>query len=99
MITNKNTKFIKYPIEGLNIKKYINPNSPYIDKCKYNLFGVNIHQSMGGSNNINFGHYTSCIKNRYDYKWYIFDDNKVNIAKMNDIVNKNSYLLFYLREN
>ena len=39
MITSKNTRLIDYPIENLDISKYINKNSPYIDKCKYNLFG------------------------------------------------------------
>ena len=99
MITSKNTQFIKYPIEKLDISKYINPNSPYVDKSKYNLFGVNIHKSIGGSNNANFGHYISCVKNRFDNKWYIFDDNNVHVANIDDIVNSNSYLLFYLREN
>lgn len=99
MITSKNTKFIKYPIEELDISKYINPNSPHIDKCKYNLFGVNIHYSMGGMHSINFGHYTSCVKNRYDNKWYNFDDNSVNEVGINQIINNNSYLLFYLRTN
>ena len=99
MITGKNTKLIKYPIEGLDLTKFINPNSPYINKCKYNLFGVNIHKSIGGCNNINFGHYISCVKNRYDNKWYIFDDNNTYPATLNDIINPNSYLLFYLREN
>ena len=99
MLTSKNTKFIKYPIENLDISKYINPNSPYINKCKYNLFGVNIHKSIGGMNNINFGHYISCVKNRYNNKWYIFDDNHTYEANIDDIVNSNSYLLFYLRSN
>ena len=99
MITSKNTKLIKYPIEELDISKNVNPNSPYIDKCKYNLFGVNIHKSMGGVNNINYGHYISCVKNRYDNKWYIFDDSHTREANINDIINPNSYLLFYLRTN
>ena len=99
MLTSKNTKLIKYPIEDLDISKYINPNSPYINKCKYNLFGVNIHKSIGGMNNINFGHYISCVKNRFNNKWYIFDDNCVHEASIDDIINSNSYLLFYLRTN
>ena len=99
MVTSKNTKFINYPVENLDISNYINPNSPYINKCKYNLFGVNIHKSIGNRNNINFGHYISCVKNRYNNKWYIFDDNSVNEANIDDIINSNSYLLFYLRVN
>jgi uncharacterized UBP type Zn finger protein len=50
-------------------------------------------------NNINFGHYISCVKNRYDNKWYIFDDNNVYNANIDNIINSNSYLLFYLRVN
>jgi ubiquitin C-terminal hydrolase len=99
MVTSKNNKFIRYPIEDLDISNYINPNSPYFDKCKYDLFGVNIHKSIGGLNNINFGHYISCVKNRFDNKWYTFDDNCVTKANIDNIINPNCYLLFYLRKN
>lgn len=99
MMTSKNTKFIKYPINDLNIEKYINPNSPFLSKCKYNLFAVNIHKSFSGVNSINFGHYISCVKNRFNNKWHIFDDNCVTEANINEIINSNSYLLFYLRQN
>ena len=91
-MTSKNTKFIKYPINDLNIEKYINPNSPFLGKCKYDLFAVNIHKSFSGVNSINFGHYVSCVKNRLNNKWHIFDDNCVTEANINQIINSNYFL-------
>lgn len=99
LLQAKNNKFIKYPIKNLNIKQYISPDSPHINNYNYNLFGVNIHKSLGLDNSINFGHYISCVKNRFDNKWYIFDDSNVRKADYNDIVNKDAYLLFYLRKD
>jgi ubiquitin carboxyl-terminal hydrolase 8 len=99
MITGKNNRFIDYPIQQLNLEKYINHTSPYKSKSIYNLFAVNTHHSMGSHNSLNFGHYTSTVKNRYDNEWYNFDDDNVSKATFNNIVNNNAYLLFYLREN
>lgn len=92
-ISNK----INYPINNLDISKYINPNSPDKDKCKYNLIGVNNH--LGGIS-CSYGHYISIVKNRYDNNWYKFDDD--NLQKVNyeeDVINKDAYLLFYYRNN
>jgi ubiquitin C-terminal hydrolase len=96
-ITNK----VDYPIINLDIKDYIYPESPFLNKSKYNLFGINLHQEFGFWGNINSGHYTSIVKNRYDNKWYLYNDNNniIKINNINQLKNKNAYLLFYLRTN
>jgi ubiquitin C-terminal hydrolase len=99
MISSKNTKYIKYPIYDLDLSEFINENSQYKSKCKYNLFAVNNHHTISGINTINSGHYTSTIKSRYDNEWYVYDDSNVSKAKMENIVSEKAYLLFYLREN
>lgn len=96
-ITNK----VDYPVINLDIKKYIDPDSPFSDKSKYNLFGINLHHEFGFFGNINSGHYTSIVKSRFDNKWYLYNDSN-NIVKVNtlsSLVNKDAYLLFYYRTN
>ena len=98
-INKKNTTKVNYPVKNLDIRKYISNDSPYINNTKYNLFAVNIH--LGFSSSINFGHYISLVKNRLDNKWYVFNDSN-NIIKVNSksfLINKDAYLLFYLRTN
>ena len=99
--TQKLFNMIDYPIENLDMSKYINQSSPFKEKYKYNLFAVNCHHSFGTFNTINFGHYTSSIKSRYDNKWYKFDDSQpiMELVNRNSIVNKDAYLLFYYRTN
>lgn len=94
-ISGKLTDMIEYPVENLDITKYINPISPDINKSKYNLYAVNCHRSLN-KKSIDFGHYTSIIKNRFDDKWYIADDSDdLEEVKIEDVVNTNAYMLFY----
>jgi len=98
--TQKLVNKINFPINNLNISDYIDQNSPDIDKCKYNLIGVNNHISLGGYLSCNYGHYTSAVKNRYDNKWYLFDDSTLTeLETEKQLVNNNAYLLFYYRNN
>ncbi len=94
IINQKINRMIEYPINNLDLTKYTN----YNHDCNYNLFGVNCHHSIGPFNSINFGHYTSNVINRFDNKWYTFDDSK-KIFEINadTIINKNAYMLFYIK--
>ena len=97
--TQKLNNLIEYPNE-LDIGKYVDMLSPdFNEKTKYNLFSVNCHHSLSGGliNTINYGHYTSLVRNRYDNKWYRFDDNSVSSIK--NTVDKNAYMLFYYLTN
>lgn len=90
---------IVYPIENLDIYNYFHPDSPYKTKSIYNLIGINIHYHISISvGMINAGHYVSIVKNKYNNKWYLFDDaKKVNEVDINQLQNRNAYLLFYYR--
>ena len=94
-VCGKNTKFVDYPLNKLDLTNYSNDT-----KNMYNLFAVNLHHPIGVFNSINFGHYTSVVKNRINNKWYHYDDDsKVEyINDVDDIVNNKAALLFYLRE-
>ena len=101
VISRKITNKVNYPIKDLDISSYISDVSPFKCKSKYNLFGINLHQEFGYTGNTNSGHYTSIIKNRYDNKWYLYNDssNVIPIKNKNKLQHQNAYLLFYYRTN
>lgn len=85
---SKNTSFIDYPVENLDITKYI--IGPQKGRAIYDLYGVVQH--FGG---LNGGHYTALAKNMG--RWYDFNDETVSYAEK--IVNSSAYLLFYKRKD
>ncbi len=101
VVTKKINTMIDYPINNFDISDYIDSISPYHDKSTYNLFAVNCHHSIGNGSSINFGHYTTKVKNRYDNKWYVFDDDKEleEVDDEDDLIAKSAYMLFYIRNN
>jgi ubiquitin carboxyl-terminal hydrolase 8 len=102
VITEKISNMIDYPITDLDISKYMNNmNIKNINNNNYNLYAVNNHHSIGSFNSINFGHYTTNVINRYDNKWYKFDDSNslVEITDEQKLISKNAYMLFYYRND
>ena len=97
----KITTNVDYPIKNLDLTKYIDPKSPFRNKCKYDLIGVNLHLSLGESENINAGHYISLIKNKNNHKWYVYNDSDEPeiITEADEIQTNDAYLLFYYRHN
>ena len=93
--TTKLNNMITYPINGLDINNYVHEYSNNKDAI-YDLVGVNLHKSIMG---INFGHYTNIAKNRFDNKWYYFDDSSpvINVKSKNEIIRNDAYLLFYYK--
>lgn len=88
IINQKINRMIEYPID-----LDINNN-------KYKLYGVNNHHSIGDFNSINFGHYTTNVINRFDNKWYTFDDAKPIVElDESDIITKDAYMLFYIKND
>lgn len=83
---------IIYPLE-LDLTDIINDKNEY----KYQLVGVNMH--LGYS--INHGHYISMIKLSTDNGWHVFNDESDvrTVDSINEIVNNNATILFYLRKN
>jgi ubiquitin carboxyl-terminal hydrolase 4/11/15 len=87
---------ITFPINGLDITKYIHPLSENKNNT-YDLFAINNHTNFNkfGFNGISFGHYYSYCKNEMDSKWYDYNDESVNEIDEKDIVTENAYILFY----
>lgn len=101
IINQKLNNNIIYPITNLDIYNYFDAASPYKNQSKYDLIGVNLHQSFGNSRNINNGHYTSIVKNIINNNWYLYNDsNPLNlIYTKEELQNPNAYLLFYYRHD
>ena len=89
----KNVTCINFPLDNLDMGKYICENGPDKDFSKYDLFAVSQHYGGTGG-----GHYTAICKN-YDGNWYNYDDSRVSSASPGDVVSSAAYVLFYRRKN
>lgn len=101
MRIQKITNNVTYPIKNLDLEKYFDPASPYKKSSKYDLIGINIHESMGLGNNINMGHYTSIIKNTINNNWHLYNDSHTvqRMINKDHLQQSNAYLLFYYRHD
>ena len=90
-----NTKidtFIEFPLNNLNMNKYlVGPKNTEMS-YKYDLIGINQHYGMSIG-----GHYVAICKNGEN--WYEFDDESVNEIEPNNFMNNKAYLLFYELQN
>lgn len=84
---------IDFPLDDLNITKYISDDKKDSNNYIYTLYAVNYH-----SGDINNGHYYSSCKNINDI-WYAFNDENVSKYHTNsNIITKDAYILFYYRK-
>lgn len=83
---------VKFPIEGLDMGKYILSKKEGEDLI-YDLYAVSNHfGSLGG------GHYTAYAKNADLNEWYNFNDSSVSkVTDTSEIVSSAAYTLFYVR--
>ena len=92
--TSKLENLVKFPIENLDMGKYIIYNEYNKSDNIYDLFAVGNH--FGG---LHGGHYIAYCKNFLDEKWYEFNDGYVEEIAHDKIVSSNAYVLFYKRKN
>ena len=85
---------VNFPIEGLDMGKYITYNEIETKDNIYDLFAVANH--FGG---LHGGHYIAYCKNNFENKWYEFNDSYVSEIDENKIVSKSAYVLFYKKRN
>lgn len=96
--TNSGAKInthIDYPLDNLDLTKYISKRKGDPNNYIYSLYAVNYH-----SGSMNGGHYWSACKN-IDENWYTFNDgdvSKINNLNLSQIVTPQSYILFYYRK-
>lgn len=84
----KYTGLIDFPVEGLNLAKYMEGYRS--QKYVYDLFGVGNHYGSCQG-----GHYTAFAK--HDGIWRVYDDSHVRPISPEEIVSPAAYCLFYRR--
>ena len=93
MLKSKVDDTVQFPIEGLDLTKYIlgpvDPDAPPV----YKLFGVSEHAGYTA----NSGHYTATVRNSVDGQWYRCNDSQVGVTSGEAAVTGGAYLLFYQR--
>ncbi len=87
MCSVKIGKNIEFPLEELDLKKYVDGYDKY--NALYECFAVINH--VGSTN---FGHYYAYCKNM-NGKWYEYDD--ADVTELKDIPSNNAYVIFYRR--
>ncbi len=89
-ITSKNNILVNFPIDDLNLEKYVyNPEKKI---CRYSLFAICNHIGL-----LNMGHYFSYCKN-IDNNWYKYDDDIISKINMNELISNKAYCLFYQKK-
>lgn len=81
---------VDYPIEDLNLDKFVISNENRKAKS-YRLYAMSNH-----SGTLDGGHYTALCRHFIFNKWFRFDD--TNVAEVNDLSilkSSSSYILFY----
>ncbi len=85
---------VNFPIEGLDMGKYLIFNEIKTDDNIYDLFAVANH--FGG---LHGGHYIAYCKNQIENKWFEFNDSYVSEIDESRIVSSSAYVLFYKKRN
>ena len=86
---SKNSDLIDFPLEGLDMEKYLlDPSSG--EQTVYDLYGISNHMgSLYG------GHYTANCRNSVNGNWYNFNDSSVSKTSEGSLVSAAAYVLFY----
>lgn len=67
---------VDYPTKNLDLSKFVTDQGLLKNmgiETKYNLHGTINHYG-----NITFGHYKAFLKNSFENKWYIYDDEVIS---------------------
>ncbi|CAF0934891.1 unnamed protein product, partial [Didymodactylos carnosus] len=90
---NKIHTFVRYPLQNLNIGKYLAQTST--NDTFYNLIAISVHTGSSQSG----GHYTTYAKNNDQSEWYLFNDSFLEPVekKIQDkqLLTKHAYVLVY----
>ena len=86
-------EIVRFPVEGLDMRPYVITLKDEPKPVLYDLYGVSNH--YGG---LNGGHYTACVKNFVNGKWFNMNDGSC-VETSDNVVTRAAYLLFYRRRD
>ena len=84
---------VTFPLDNLDLRKYVLGPTDVDAPPIYNLFGVSEHVGVTA----NSGHYTATVRNCKDGRWYRYNDAHVGETTGETSITGNAYLLFYQR--
>ncbi|KAL6006522.1 ubiquitin-specific protease ubp10, partial [Asimina triloba] len=89
---NKLDTFVSFPINNLDLSKYVKHKDGTAQSHVYELYAVSNHYGgLGG------GHYSAYAKLTHENRWYHFDDSNVSAVGDESIKTSAAYVLFYRR--
>ncbi|XP_075508702.1 LOW QUALITY PROTEIN: ubiquitin carboxyl-terminal hydrolase 9-like [Primulina tabacum] len=89
---NKLDTFVDFPIQNLDLSRYVKSNDVSEGSPVYELYAISNHYGgLGG------GHYSAYCKLIDDKSWYNFDDAHVSAVRESEIKTSAAYVLFYQR--
>lgn len=92
---DKITTQVDYPIENLNLDRYVVGNDRTAKPNNYQLYAVSNH-----SGTMDGGHYTAVCRHFEYNKWFKFDDSEVKLVdSVNSLASPLSYILFYKQQH
>ena len=98
MDAEKSNDFINFPMEGLDISKYVysdpSEEASRSNRHLYDLYGVVHH-----SGTLLGGHYWATCKNFREGEWYCLNDSGVSKAREREIIDDTAYVLFYKKSS
>jgi ubiquitin carboxyl-terminal hydrolase 8 len=89
---DKITTLVDFPIENLDMNRYILNTAATTTNSGYNLYATSNH-----SGTLDGGHYTALCRHFQFDKWFKFDDTEVKDVSSSSLVSPTSYILFYAR--
>ena len=82
---------VDFPVQALDVRKYIKTDEVIIDPIYYDLYAVSNHYGS-----LHGGHYTAFGYNSVLNKWYEFNDSSVSsVSDPSEVISPGAYLLFY----
>ncbi|XP_047315715.1 ubiquitin carboxyl-terminal hydrolase 9-like [Impatiens glandulifera] len=91
-LKNKLDTFVNFPVDDLDLSKYVKCKDPSGRSHIYDLYAISNHYGgLGG------GHYSAYAKLVEDERWYHFDDSHVSQVNESEIKTTAAYVLFYQR--
>eukprot|EP00002_Diphylleia_rotans_P020272 TRINITY_DN3937_c0_g1_i2.p1 TRINITY_DN3937_c0_g1~~TRINITY_DN3937_c0_g1_i2.p1 ORF type:complete len:708 (-),score=130.67 TRINITY_DN3937_c0_g1_i2:126-2249(-) len=89
-LRDKIESFVEFPLQGLDMAPYTLGHRATDGPLIYDLYAVSNH--MGGCGS---GHYTAYCLHSQDNIWREYNDSHVSVAKPEEVVSPDAYILFY----